>query len=308
MKSEVDVGVILDVEDVVRVARDRIPVRLAETARPKIRQSRAYVEQLVVGNQTVYGLTTGFGKLANIRIAPQDLQALQRNLLLSHAFGTGELLSTEVVRAMLLLRAQSLAMGFIGVRPELIEILIACLNKRVHPLVPSQGSVGASGDLAPLAHMSLLLIGEGKADYHGETLPAREALQRAGLAPIVLEAKEGLALINGTQAMTGIGCCVVQDALTLATAADITGAMTLEALKGTLRAFDVKVSRVRPHSGAVQVSDNVRRIGAGSPIHKSHANCDKVQDPYSLRCIPQVHGASRDALQHVREVLVREIN
>ncbi|MGA2695370.1 MAG: histidine ammonia-lyase [Terriglobales bacterium] len=307
MKNEVEVGGKLQISDVVRVARERAHVRLAEAAKPKIAASRAYVEQLVAGNQTVYGLTTGFGKLANIRIAQQDLQALQRNLLLSHAFGTGELLSTEVVRAMLLLRAQSLAWGFSGVRQTVIDLLISCLNKGVHPQVPSQGSVGASGDLAPLAHMSLLLIGEGKAEYQGEWLDAHEALRRAGLKPIVLEAKEGLALINGTQAMTGIGSLVVHDAQLLATVADIAGAMTLEALKGTLRAFDAKVSQVRPHIGAVQVSDNVRRIGANSPIHQSHANCEKVQDPYSLRCIPQVHGASRDALKHVAEVLEREI-
>ncbi len=308
MKNEIEIGGNLQVADVVRIAREHVPVRLADAAKPKIAASRAYVEQLVAGNQTVYGLTTGFGKLANIRIAQQDLQALQRNLLLSHAFGTGELLPTEVVRAMLLLRAQSLALGFSGVRQVVIDLLISCLNKGVHPSVPSQGSVGASGDLAPLAHMSLLLIGEGKAEYQGEWMDAHEALRRAGLKPIVLEAKEGLALINGTQAMTGIGCLVVHDAQRLATAADIAGAMTIEALKGTLRAFDAKVSQVRPHIGAVQVSDNIRRIGANSPIHKSHANCDKVQDPYSLRCIPQVHGASRDALKHVGEVLEREIN
>lgn len=308
MKQEIEVGGSLEIADVVRVGRERMPVRLNPGAETRIAASRAYVEKLVASNETVYGLTTGFGKLANIRIAHQDLQALQRNLLLSHAFGTGELLSTEVVRAMLLLRAQSLALGFSGVRQAVIDLLIACLNKQVHPAVPSQGSVGASGDLAPLAHMSLLLIGEGQAEYQGHSMDSREALRRAGLKPIVLEAKEGLALINGTQAMTGIGCLVVHDARTLATVADIAGAMTLEALKGTLRAFDPKVSQVRPHIGAVQVSDNVRRIGANSPIHKSHANCDKVQDPYSLRCIPQVHGASRDALKHVADVLEREIN
>ncbi len=308
MATEVQIGGSLKIEDVVSVARGGAYVRVADAAVSGIRASRAFVEQLVASNQSVYGLTTGFGKLANIRIAHQDLQALQRNLLLSHAFGTGEPLSTEVVRAMLLLRAQSLSLGYSGVRLEVIELILACLNKGVHPHVPSQGSVGASGDLAPLAHMSITLIGEGIAEYQGESLPAREALKRAGLKPIVLEAKEGLALINGTQAMTGIGCLVVNDASGLATAADIAGAMTLEALKGTLRAFDSKVSKVRSHPGAVQVSDNVRRIGADSPIHQSHANCEKVQDPYSLRCIPQVHGASRDALQYVREVLEREIN
>lgn len=307
-RDEIQVGATLTIANVIQVARRRIPVKLAGEALRKIRGSRALVERLVAGNETVYGLTTGFGKLANIRIAPHDLQALQRNLLLSHAFGVGDPLSTEVVRAMLLLRAQSLALGFSGVRPEVIELLLACLNCGVHPYVPAQGSVGASGDLAPLAHMSLLLIGEGKAEYQNQWLPAREALSRAGLTPVVLEAKEGLALINGTQAMTAIGCLTLHDALTLATHADIAGAMTLEALKGTLRAFDSKVSRVRSHPGAVQVCDNVRRIGANSPIHKSHADCDKVQDPYSLRCIPQVHGASRDALKHVAEVLEREIN
>lgn len=306
--STVYLGERLQVQDVVRVARDNAPVAIHETAKTKVKQSRSYVERLLTKNKTVYGITTGFGKLANVRIAPSDTQLLQRNLILSHAMGVGEPLPTEVVRAMLLLRAQSLAFGHSGVRLELLELLVDCLNAHVHPIIPSQGSVGASGDLAPLAHMSLLLIGEGKAEYQGDILVAREALERAGLEPLTLEAKEGLALINGTQAMTAMGALVLADAHELATCADIAGAMSLEALKGTLSAFDECVVQVRSHPGAKHTADNLRRLGANSPIHKDHEDCEKIQDAYSLRCMPQVHGSSRDALTHALEVVTREIN
>jgi histidine ammonia-lyase len=246
--------------------------------------------------------------LASVRIAAGDVRQLQRNLLVSHAMGVGTPLTTEVVRAMLLLRAQSLSFGFSGIRLAVIELLLECLNRGVHPVIPCQGSVGASGDLAPLAHMALPLIGEGQAEYRGEVLGGREALDRAGLTPVVLEAKEGLALINGTQAMTAIGALVVHDAGRLATLADVAGAMSLEALKGTAAAFDARVTDVRAHPGAASVAGNLRRLAADSPIHDSHADCAKLQDAYSLRCMPQVHGASRDALTHVREVVTRECN
>jgi histidine ammonia-lyase len=298
----------LTIEDVVRVARQFAPVQLDETARQQVRKSRRYVEQLLAEGRTVYGVTTGLGKLVRQRISPDQSRALQRNLLLSHAMGVGEPFPTEVVRAMLLLRAQSLAFGNSGVREEVVDLLLAMLNRRVHPIVPSQGSVGASGDLAPLAHMCLPLIGEGEAEFEGHILKGGEAMRAAGLEPLVLEAKEGLALINGTQAMTAVGALLVYDALELCTLADIAGAMSLEALKGSLRPFDPKVAKVRPHPGAAQVAENVRKLGANSPIHQSHEFCDKVQDAYSLRCIPQVHGATRDALAHVRAVIEREIN
>lgn len=304
----VQVGTPLSVADVVRVARDGAVAVLADEARPRIAAARAQIERIVAEGRTVYGVTTGFGKLANVRIAPEDVRQLQRNLIVSHAMGVGEPLPTDVVRAMLLLRAQSLAFGFSGVRLDVIELLLAMLDEGIHPVIPSQGSVGASGDLAPLAHMALTLIGEGKAEYRGEVVPSADALRQAGLAPLVLEAKEGLALINGTQAMTAIAALVVNDARQLATVCDIAAAMSLEALKGTRTPFDLRVTRIRPHPGAADAAANVLAVSANSPIHASHADCDKIQDAYSLRCIPQVHGASRDALQHVSDVVTREIN
>lgn len=308
MTAPILVGQPLSLDDVVAVARHRHPVALCTEARTRIAASRAQVERIVAEGRTVYGVTTGFGKLANVRIEAHDVRQLQRNLVVSHAMGVGDPLATEVVRAMLLLRAQSLAQGFSGIRVEVIELLLAMLNAGVHPIVPSQGSVGASGDLAPLSHVALTLIGEGTAETGGRVMPSQEALASVGLAPVTLEAKEGLALINGTQAMTAIGALVVADARQLAVVADISGAMSLEALKGTRAPFDARVTTVRPHPGAAASAANLLRLSADSPIHASHADCDKIQDAYSLRCMPQVHGASRDALAHVAEVLTREIN
>ena len=302
------VGHPLSIDDVTRVARHGAPVALAPDARARIVRSREYVESLVAADRTVYGITTGFGRLASVRIAAGDVRQLQRNLLVSHAMGVGVPLTREVVRAMLLLRAQSLSFGASGIRMMVIELLIECINRGVHPVIPSQGSVGASGDLAPLAHMALPLIGEGKAEVQGELLDGRDALARVGLTPVVLEAKEGLALINGTQAMTAIGALIVHDARKLATLADIAGAMSLEALKGTAAAFDERVTAVRSHPGAAASATNLRRLAKDSPIHASHLDCDKLQDAYSLRCMPQVHGASRDALTHVADVVTRECN
>jgi len=306
--SDVLIGRPLTIDDVVLVARHGARVALSDEAVPQIVSSRAYVDALVAADRTVYGITTGFGRLASVRIAAGDVQQLQRNLLVSHAMGVGVPFSTEVVRAMLLLRAQSLSFGCSGIRLSVIELLLDCLNRGVHPVIPCQGSVGASGDLAPLAHMALPLIGEGTAEVGGEVLHGRDALARVGLTPIVLEAKEGLALINGTQAMTAIGALVLHDAQRLATLADIAGAMSLEALKGTSVAFDARVAEVRAHPGAADVAGNLRLLSADSPIHRSHAACEKLQDAYSLRCMPQVHGASRDALAHAAAVVTRECN
>jgi len=302
------VGRPLTLADVVDVARRARPVSLCDTARDRVLVSRAYIERIVAEGRVVYGVTTGFGKLANVKIAPEDVQQLQRNLIVSHAMGVGEPLSTEVVRAMLLLRAQSLAQGFSGIRVEVITLLLELLNRGVHPVIPSQGSVGASGDLAPLAHMALTLIGEGEAEYQGVRRSAAEALAAAGLAPVTLQAKEGLALINGTQAMTAIGALTIHDAQQLATASDIAAAMSLEALRGSRAPFDLRVTMVRPHPGATEAARNVLALSADSPIHAAHADCDKIQDAYSLRCIPQVHGASRDGLRHAAEVITREVN
>ena len=306
--APVVVGEPITLADVVRVARDAAPVTLAPAALDRVRASRAFVERLVADGRPAYGINTGFGRLAQVRIAAGDVRALQRHLVLSHAVGVGAPLPAEVVRGMLMLRAQSLAVGHSGIRAETLQLLLDCLNAGVHPVVPAQGSVGASGDLAPLAHVALALIGEGEAEHHGTVLGAADALARAGLTPAVLEAKEGLALINGTQAMTSLGILAVADGLALATCADVAGAMTLEALQGTLAAFDPRVAELRPHPGAAAAAENVRRLGSGSGIHAAHASCPKVQDAYSLRCIPQVHGATRDALAHAAEVLTREAN
>jgi histidine ammonia-lyase len=304
----VRIGDPLSLSDVAAVARHGARVMLTDAARARVRRSRAYVATLAERESPVYGINTGFGKLSNVRVAHEDVQALQRNLIISHAVGVGAPLPTEVVRAMLLLRSQSLAMGVSGVRLEVIELLMGCLNHAVHPVVPAQGSVGASGDLAPLAHIALALIGAGTAEHQGTVGPAAHALERAGLCPLVLEAKEGLALINGTQAMTALGALMLGDASRLATCADIAGAMSLEALKGTLTSCDPRIVAVRPHPGAALAAENLRRLGDASAIHASHRHCGKVQDAYSLRCMPQVHGASRDALAHAREVVDRELN
>ena len=255
----------------------------------------------------VYGVNTGFGALAETRIAAEQIRALQRNLVRSHACGVGPDLPTDAVRAMIALRAQTVAMGCSGARPVVVDLLVAMLNRGVHPRVPSQGSVGASGDLAPLAHLALVLIGEGEAEFEGKHWPGAEALERAGLEPVVLQAKEGLALINGTQLIVAIGSLAVVEGEQLCREADLVGAMSLEALQGSVRPFDERIQRVRPHPGQATTATNLRALLADSQIMESHRDCNKVQDPYSLRCMPQIHGASRDALAWVRTVLEREI-
>lgn len=289
------------------VARGGGAVALPASTRARLERNRAYVDELLAAGETVYGVTTGFGRFASTRIEAADVAALQRNLLLSHAVGVGEPLAQELVRAMLLLRAQSLALGASGVRPVVVELLVALLNERVHPVIPAKGSVGASGDLAPLAHMALVLIGEGEAEHAGERLPAREALHRAGLEPVELAAKEGLALINGTQLMAAHVALAMCDARRLTILADIAAAMTVEALLGSHAPFQPAVTRLRPHPGAVAVAHNMRNLLVDSEIVLSHADCGKVQDPYSLRAVPQVHGASRDALAHVTAVVETEL-
>ena len=302
---ELDAG--LGLEAFRRVVRDGEPVKLAGAARERIALCRAFVDRLVEQGEPVYGLNTGFGKLATVRIDDKDLKLLQRNLLLSHAIGVGEPFAPEVVRGMLLLRAQSLAMGFSGVRERVVDYLLEFLNRGITPVVPSQGSVGASGDLAPLAHMCLPLIGEGEVEYRGAVRPAGEVLRELGIEPLELEAKEGLALINGTQAMTSVLALLMLDSDTLLKTADIAVAMSVEALKGSHRPFDEAVTRLRPHPGMAATSTNVRLLLQDSEIMRSHIDCDKVQDAYSLRAAPQVHGASRDAIAHVAEVVLREM-
>lgn len=298
----------LDLASFERVTRGSAPVALSDSARRRIERSRAFVEKLQRGPHPVYGVNTGFGRMQHVRIGADLVLQLQRNLILSHAVGVGPNFDTEVVRGMLLLRAQSLAFGNSGVRPEVVELLLEFLNRGIHPLVPSQGSVGASGDLAPLAHMTLALLGEGEVEFHGEVRPSAEVLEATGLVPLVLEAKEGLALINGTQAMTSLLALALIDAATLTDTADIALAMSVEALKGSHAPFDPAVARLRPYRGAHEVSHNMARLLGRSEINDSHADCAKVQDPYSLRAALQVHGAVRDALRHVGEMLDVEIN
>lgn len=298
----------LSVEAFIRVVRGGEKVALAPSARARVTKSRAFVERLVARGEPIYGVNTGFGKFQNVRVPPERLRELQRNLILSHAIGVGQPFPEEVVRGMLLLRAQSLALGHSGVRPELIDLLLAFLNHGVHPLVPAQGSVGASGDLAPLAHLSLALIGEGEVLHLGAWRPSAEVLPQVGLQPLVLEAKEGLALINGTQAMGSLLALLMADARILLTTADIAASMSVEALKGSHRPFDPLVAGLRPYPGALEVSKNMAALLLDSELNASHRDCPKVQDAYSLRAVPQVHGAARDALRHVRELLGVEMN
>ena len=292
------------------MARGGRRVELSGDAVQRMQASRSVVETLVAEGRTAYGVTTGFGDLADVRIEPEQTAELQRNLVRSHAAGVGDPLPAEVVRAMLLLRANALAIGLSGVRPEVVQLLLGMLNATVHPLVPSRGSVGASGDLAPLAHLALVLIGEGEAwvDDAGPG-PGAEALERAGLQPLVLEAKEGLALLNGTQLMGALAALALDDARRLATSADVIGAMSHEAMLCTSTAFDEALIGARPHPGQVTVAAHMRRLLAGSEIAASHAGTlHKVQDAYSLRCMPQVHGAVRDALDQLDRVLGIELN
>ena len=299
----------LTIDHVIEVARGRRTVELDAGAAERMRASRAVIERLVADGATVYGVTTGFGDLADVRIEPSQTAELQRNLVRSHAAGVGPPLPDDVVRAMLVLRANALAVGVSGVRVEIVDLLVAMLNAGIHPVVPSRGSLGASGDLAPLAHIALVLIGEGEATVDGEALGGRAALARAGVAPVTLEAKEGLGLLNGTQLMAGIGALGHHDALRLALTADVIGAMSLDAMLGTASAFAEELIAARPHPGQVAAARHLRELLAGSQIGASHAESDhRVQDAYSLRCMPQVHGAARDVLAELERVLRVELN
>src|SRR5437660_3763279 len=299
----------LTLEEVREVAVDGRPVLLSPDAREAVDRARAVVDTLVAGNQTSYAITTGVGKLSDVRIAGDQIRELQVNLVRSHAVGVGDPLSAVETRAMMLLRANSLAKGYSGVRAVVIDTLCEILNRKVTPFVPSQGSVGASGDLAPLAHLALVLVGEGEClDENGNRCPGGEALRRADVKPLVLEAKEAVSLINGTQAMLAIGTLGLLAAETLVDSADVIGAMTLDALRGTDVAFDERIHHVRPHAGQVKTASNLRRMLEGSQIRESHRECGRVQDAYSLRCIPQVHGAVRDTLAYWREVFATETN
>jgi histidine ammonia-lyase len=301
----------LTLEAVREVAQidDRRPVLLSADARQAVDRARAVVDEIVASNKLAYAITTGVGKLSDVRIVGDQIRELQVNLVRSHAAGVGEPLSVAETRAMMLLRANSLAKGYSGVRAIVIDTLCEMLNRGVTPYVPSQGSVGASGDLAPLAHLALALIGEGECvDTTGARIASGDALKRAQIKPLVLEAKESISLINGTQGMLAVGTLALLAAETLVDSADVLGGLCCDALKGTDTAFDERIHKARPHSGQMKTAANLRKMLEGSQIRESHRECGRVQDAYSLRCIPQVHGAVRDTLAHCREVFEIEAN
>ncbi len=298
----------LTLEQVLAAACRDEPVSLHPRALERMRRSRAVVERLAAAGVPVYGVNTGVGRLAEVCVPPEQLEQLQRNIVRSHACGVGEPLRRPDVRAMMLIRANTLAKGFSGIRPLVAERLCEMLNRGVTPVVPSRGSVGASGDLAPLAHIALVLMGEGRAEFQGAVCSGQEALARAGLEPLTLAAKEGVSLINGTQGMLAVGCLELAAAETLVETADLACAMTLDALRGTPRAFDARLHALRPFRGQARSAAHLRRLLQGSPIRQSHIGCSRVQDAYSLRCAPQVHGAVRDALAQARGAFSLELN
>jgi histidine ammonia-lyase len=297
----------LALEAVEAVARRGEPVALGPAARRALDAGRAFVDRLAAGPEPIYGITTGVGKLKDVVIPPGLRADLQRNLVLSHAAGVGAALEGPDVRAIMLLLAASLARGASGVRPVVVETIVACLNRRIHPVVPELGSVGASGDLAPLAHVALCLLGEGSTGAGDRRVPAAEALARAGVPPLVLETKEGLALLNGTHLMAGHGALTVLDGARLTRLADVAGAMSLEALMGSNAAFDPRIHALRPHPGQLAAAANLMKLTAESAIIASHRDCTRVQDAYSLRCMPQVHGSAREAVAFARSVIEREL-
>jgi len=302
-------GADMSVADVEAVARHGARATLDDAARGRMQEARDVIETLVARGEVVYGVTTGFGDLATTFIPPADAERLQENLLASHAAGVGRPFPREVVRAMLMLRANTLALGHSGCRPVLVDRICDFLEKGIHPVVPEQGSVGASGDLAPLAHLALPLIGRGQVELDGRLMPALMALRECGLEPLVLQAKEGLALLNGTQLMSALGALVLADSDRLTRTASVAAAMSLEALLGTEVAYAAPYQLARPHPGQVMVAAELRHLLRGSGLQTAHhGSAHKVQDPYSLRCVPQVHGAVRDALDHLRRVLDVELN
>jgi histidine ammonia-lyase len=299
----------LTLEAVREVASNRRPVLLSPDAREAVDRARAVVDEIVASNKVAYAITTGVGKLSDVRIVGDQIRELQVNLVRSHCAGVGEPLSVPETRAMMLLRANSLAKGYSGVRGVVIDTLCEMLNRGATPFVPSQGSVGASGDLAPLAHLALALIGEGECiDAAGVRISSSDALKRAQIKPLTLEAKESISLINGTQGMLAVGTLALLAAETLVDSADVLGGLCCDALKGTDTAFDERIHKARPHSGQMKTAANLRRMLEGSQIRESHRECGRVQDAYSLRCIPQVHGAVRDTLAHCRKVFEIEAN
>ena len=301
-------GNTLTLSDIRDVAARNRRVEITAESLVRVASARALVDQVAAGDEPAYGINTGFGTLAEVHIEKKDLQQLQRNLILSHAAGVGQPLSIPETRGLLLLRCNVLAKGFSGVRPSTLRLAVEMLNRGVTPVVPERGSVGASGDLAPLAHLALVIIGEGEAFFEGVRLTGRDALRKAGLEPVVLEAKEGLTLVNGTQAMCAVGVPALLQAEELAELFDVAGAMTIEGMLGSHQPFIEAVHAVRPHPGHGTVSTHMRSLLAESALVETHVDCTKVQDPYSMRCIPQVHGAAREGLTFARKILEVEVN
>jgi len=307
MKTIIINGQDLTLEQIVQVSRQKYEVKLEDLAKKRVLTSRGIVDGIVKDNKVVYGITTGFGIFSSVSISTEDCKTLQRNLILSHACGAGNKLPTDAVRAIMLLRANALSNGFSGIRLKTLETLIEMLNKGVHPVIPEKGSLGASGDLAPLAHMVLPMIGEGKAEFEGKVMTGAEAMKSAGIPIVELVEKEGLALINGTQVMTGIGALAVYDSIELIKISDIASALTLEALRGIKDAFDPRTHRIRPHKGQITTAENILKLTKDSTFVTKQGEL-RVQDAYSLRCVPQVHGASKDAVRYIEEKVLIEIN
>ncbi len=298
----------ISIEDVVRVARFHERISLSDGVKTRIEASRRIVEKILASDKPVYGINTGFGELSKIFISADERATLQRNLIMSHCTGVGKCLPEDVVRAVMFLRVNSLSKGYSGIRLSTVEKLIELLNADITPAIPAKGSVGASGDLAPLAHMAAVLMGEGFVQVDGEIRPSAPYLKEKNFEPIGLAAKEGLALINGTQVMTAVAALVCHDATDLMKLSDVAASLSLEALQGTRTAFDPRIAAIRPHKGQIATADNVLRLTQDSAIIAHHENCNKVQDAYSLRCVSQVHGASKDALRRVVEAVDIEMN
>ena len=298
----------MTLEALVSIARHGAKVQLTEASVQRINEARQLIEQWVIEEKSIYGVTTGFGALSDVAISKKDTRQLQQNILMSHSAGTGDMLDEETVRAVMALRIKDFALGHSGIRLETVQHLITILNKGVYPVVPEKGSVGASGDLIPLAHLSLVIIGLGEAYYQGQRMSGAKALNHCGITPLRLEAAEGLALINGTQVMSAIGGLAVYDAVNLAKLTDIASAMSLEVLMGSRMEFDPRIHKVRPHPGQTAAADNMYRITQNSDIVTSHKDCHRIQDAYTLRCSPQVHGASKDAVFYAKNVLETEMN
>jgi len=297
----------LTLEDFINITRKNYKIQLTEEAKERIRKSRALIDRYLEEERIVYGITTGFGKFSDVSITGQEGKQLQKNLIISHACGVGEPLAEEVVRGIMLLRINALAKGYSGIRLSTLNTLIEMLNKGVHPIIPEKGSLGSSGDLAPLSHMVLVMLGEGEVIYKGERMSGKEAMERAGIEPIELVAKEGLALINGTQVMTSIGAHAIYDSINLSKISDLAAALTTEALRGIIDAFDERIHRVRNHPGQSTSGHNLRAILEGSKMITRQGEL-RVQDPYSIRCTPQVHGASKDCFSYVKERVEIEMN